>query len=684
MKKAKKNWHWIELIGFDVESPDYGVGAFFSRLHDKPEGISLLFSHIDFVNGHKNGDYVLDPCYCSYHGHPRNAERERQVWTSRQLQALVAELKSRGAKVIFSIFDMGSYADGNGQKIITPFVAAHPELRSYGKSGRQSSTVNPLHRFNGRPYAEFFARKALEVIEFYGFDGIQLADGISCSRPSVGNGDFSDEMVSQFRAYLAESDRPVSKKLAAVGDDTEKYAARRKYILKKLYFEYLLFCNSCWKIFYDRFYETVDPKEHIIFINSFWTRDPFEAFYRYGIDYRTAYRDGVYALMVEENSALYPSFSVESRGGFHLSLEKTRYAHYEYYMMQMMLKAYLPYLRQISLLPIADTMEDWNALRDNGNELRRSILRRNNCAVYAGGKYRPCAEAPFFCLSDCVSAHDWESLAALDSKAFLEDMDLPRGYSVYLSREGLLGEVERYADTRDYGVYKLACELASRSAQIASVITEEDLASYKQPLLVLFPEYCSEKEQELFAATDTPCVFISNRLSFGRELYRGQITVSARNIDALPDTSLLTKMQTYEGIRRCMKSYEDPEGGIWTAPLKYNEWNPKFTSALARMINLLLPIPEIKPRREYECKLTGFAKKDGSLILLISNDEYYNARPTVVFPEKVTSARSLTKYAGYPLEFDENSVTVGVSPRSMEIIEVRCETEKGRKNYDRT
>ena len=263
-------------------------------------------------------------------------------------------------------------------------------------------------------------------------------------------------------------------------------------------------------------------------------------------------------------------------------------------------------------------------------------------------------------------------------------MDRPLGYSVYFSREGLLGEVERYADTRDYGVYKLACELASRSAQIASVVTEEDLAAYKQPLLVLFPEYCSEKEQELFAATDTPCVFISNKLSFGRELYRGQITVSARNIDALPDTSLLTKMQTYEGIRRCMKSYEDPEGGIWTAPLKYNEWNPKFTSALARMINLLLPIPEIKPRREYECKLTCFAKKDGSLILLISNDEYYNARPTVVFPEKVTSARSLTKYEGYPIEFDENSVTVGVSPRSMEIIEVRCETEKGRKNYDRT
>ena len=115
---------------------------------------------------------------------------------------------------------------------------------------------------------------------------------------------------------------------------------------------------------------------------------------------------------------------------------------------------------------------------------------------------------------------------------------------------------------------------------------------------------------------------------------------------------------------------------LFRSPLKYNEWHPKFTNALARMISLLLPIPTVKPRREYECKLTGFAKKDGSVILLISNDEYYNARPTVVFPEKVASARSLTKYEGYPLEFDENSITLSVSPRSMEIIEVRCETQK--------
>ena len=48
--KMRKNWHWIELIGFDNNAADLGVSAFLSRLAESPEGVSLLFSHIDFVN----------------------------------------------------------------------------------------------------------------------------------------------------------------------------------------------------------------------------------------------------------------------------------------------------------------------------------------------------------------------------------------------------------------------------------------------------------------------------------------------------------------------------------------------------------------------------------------------------------------------------------------------------------
>ena len=63
-----KNWHWIELIGFDNKKSDYGVEDFLSRLKEDPEGVSILCSHIDFINSFDKdkGDYPLLPCYCSY------------------------------------------------------------------------------------------------------------------------------------------------------------------------------------------------------------------------------------------------------------------------------------------------------------------------------------------------------------------------------------------------------------------------------------------------------------------------------------------------------------------------------------------------------------------------------------------------------------------------------------------
>ena len=91
----RKNWHWIELIGFDNTSPDYGVAAFLSRLAKAPEGVSLLFSHIDFLNTFTpDGEYPLRPCDCSYSGHEFSVERRRQVWTNLQLKGLIRTLQA--------------------------------------------------------------------------------------------------------------------------------------------------------------------------------------------------------------------------------------------------------------------------------------------------------------------------------------------------------------------------------------------------------------------------------------------------------------------------------------------------------------------------------------------------------------------------------------------------------------
>ena len=106
----QKNWYWIELIGFDREADDYGVGHFFEVTSGNIEGITFLFSNIDFVNLHDGiTGKTLRPCDCSYGATLYSEERKRQPWTDVQLKGLVDELHKKGVKVTFSFFNLFTY-----------------------------------------------------------------------------------------------------------------------------------------------------------------------------------------------------------------------------------------------------------------------------------------------------------------------------------------------------------------------------------------------------------------------------------------------------------------------------------------------------------------------------------------------------------------------------------------------
>ena len=85
----QKNWYWIELIGFDCDEKDFGVGHFFEVTSGNIEGITFLFSNIDFVNLHDGiTGKALQPCDCSYGATLYSEERKRQPWTDVQLKGL--------------------------------------------------------------------------------------------------------------------------------------------------------------------------------------------------------------------------------------------------------------------------------------------------------------------------------------------------------------------------------------------------------------------------------------------------------------------------------------------------------------------------------------------------------------------------------------------------------------------
>lgn len=673
----RKNWHWIELVGFDNESEDYGVSDFLSRLKEPPEGVSLLFSHIDFLNTFTRveDDYPLRPCECSYAGHLYSRERKRQQWTSMQLKGLIQTLQRSGVKVIFSFFNLATYTNDERKGVSTEFVAAHPEICTMTWDAQyQKNCVDVLKRMqDGSYYQDYLIEKVKAVLDGYGFDGVQIADGISSFRTTVQNGDYSDDTIEQFSNWLLENGKEIPQMLAPVGTDTDAFIQRRKYVIDHMMYDFLLFNSYRWKRFYDNFYDKVDPKQYVIFVNSFWTREPFEAFYRYGIDYRSAYREGVYALMIEEVSTTYPSFSKGSRGGFYLPLEKSRHVHYEFYLMQMLLKAYVPQFKQVPLMPVGDTMEDWNAVHDLLNELKRAIFRRNNSRVYVDGQWLPCAEAPFYCLSDSIPAHDWAKLADLDDLKVLADLQNPLGYALYYPKDSVFGEVQRYIQSRDYGFVKLANLLLANGAYIASVAAGDNLNNIGCPILALLPEYYEEAELNTLLQLDVPVVFVSREKAWGDVLYDGQIVVSARNVSPRVAEETVSALQAGEGIQMCAVGGEDEQGGIWTMPLRYNEWNKEFLQALTQLLNDQLDVPKLLPDKESECKLTSFALKDGRVIVLVSNDEYYNVNVRVKFDRKIVSARAINRYEGYRTWFTEDTLQVAVPMRTMEMMEVWLE-----------
>ena len=227
-----EKWYWIELIGFDNTLPDYGAESFVSRAGDV-YGVSLLFSNVDFVCGFDPlGGEELSPCDCSYAAHPASEERQRQVWTKTQLKGLIKSLQALGVTVTLSFFDMFSYVD-DGRLALGKFPTEHPEIRCLDKNGTPCYIVNMLKRLQngGGNFFDYVARKTREVVDFYGFDGVQFADGISTFRLTVQNGDMSDDLVGQFVDYSGIRDENLT---PACDGNPALYKKRRKYIIENL------------------------------------------------------------------------------------------------------------------------------------------------------------------------------------------------------------------------------------------------------------------------------------------------------------------------------------------------------------------------------------------------------------------------------------------------------------------
>ncbi len=634
-----ERWYWIELIGFDNEKEDFGVGAFLSR-NVSTTGVSILFSHIDILF-HKEDR--LPERACSYFGHEYNRERRRQDWTRAQLRGLVRELKSRGIKVFFSCFDMTS--DITDQSRLCFNSNGNPEKLLY--------VIKPLDE--SLRVGDKVIEAIAEFIDEFGFDGLQLADGLSSNRLSIENGDFSLPLCK---------DSPIAIPKRLMKDGADVYVKRREWILKNARYEWTCYLADLWAELYKKLFDRI--KKPIIFNNA-WTRDSFEAFYRYGLDYSLCELDKAYGIMIEENSATRAITNVRDEGGVEFPLSHRNSFTYEYALMQQNIRLVTDGLKQISLTPISDTMEQWDAIRHCPTELSRAIVRRYNNFVYRKGKFEVCCDAPHYCLSDGVPRSDWEWLAKQESYR-IPTPDLIDGFAAVCNPSCLHADVKQFCEKRDYFGSALLNELVYGGLNLGASVSLSEVEGFNgaRALLVTDLNAYSEEDKAMLAKSSLPILVVGTEIELSLECsakYSGKyLSVALYGTHISPKLDSLSEKEKIKRAKKCS------HGEIWTEPLSYRRVDEGFFAELCRIMNEAFGLDRCG---NSELKITSFISQ-GEKYILISSDSYTYELPTVITKDEIKSATALMKDMGYKVRISEAGFTVRIPPRSLEIIKLEA------------
>ena len=324
MKNQKQNLYWIELCGFDKTKADYGVGELLKSIPQAVDGFVILFANLEFYHEFTadSDDVLLSINECAYGGKKRFGEERSMRWSKGQLKDLILTLHGLGKSVYATVFDGIEFPTKN------PFANENQTVFQLSYDGCGSPVCDLTSNLaNGAPYASFLGQKIRETVQFYGFDGVHFADGISSWRLPLQINNYSPERLLAFSKYLAESGEDSgAERVKKLADTALKIGAEYRKRSEKIWKDYrkdwIEFLSKLWA---ERFALLVleIPEDIKIIINAAWTRDPFEAKYRYGFDFNLLDFSRIFAYVYNDvNRKITPK---EDSCGFHISSDEYRY-----------------------------------------------------------------------------------------------------------------------------------------------------------------------------------------------------------------------------------------------------------------------------------------------------------------------------------------------------------------------
>jgi hypothetical protein len=651
-------WLWIELIGFDNERPDYGVQAYLDNAEFVPDAVSLFVFNADFIHTHDGlqADGPLPFDCCSYGGHPSSYERERQAWTRFQLKGLIRELQRHGIAVLVSVFDIFVTDDWIGQ---------HPELLHVNRAGDRIRSICPWKRLaDGSYYEDFFARKLAEVLRDCGFDGYHQADGYCHPRLSAYEGDYSDDMVGQF---VEATGVELPEGLAGEsGDRAEVVQQRAAWIWRHARREWLRFQAARIATFCRKVAEAVHAQGKWVVANNALTRDPFQALYRFGVDYRQMAEAGVDGFILE---TVAPGVSIGGEGG------RTAAPHYDFLAMVLLIKSYVPHLKLHCLNSAHDVNEQWDVLRHGPTLLEREIYCNSNLYRWRrDGSLERCSAGPVVCLADGIQPHEWQWLREWWERGFGTTTRRVIGATVVWSDAAHERQLDEFIDTRRWTTHKLLYELLAKGAPIYCAADVRDLAGVSGPILVLNPQLFAEEDLAAVLAYDRgPVIAIGGKTAalpepdFAFEDCYPPDALSCDVYGAAQEWEVTIAPDGPEEIPEDLMDLPEPQA--YFEELYFRKVSQSFLAGCVRVIADCAGAVKVLSRAGV-IRVQALELEDNLLRLLVGNDSHYYVITDLDVGREIESVRVVTPFPGTTPAFRGSRFGFRVPGRGMVIVDV--------------
>jgi len=475
-------WVWAELLAFDMEKPGLGVEEYISELGFVPEGVSLLISSPDIVLLHEGleNDAELPAAFCTRFGHPGNEVRDRQPWTRFLLRDLIAKLRAAGSKVFFSNFPEYQHNKFHHEWAADHLEVLIPMAHEQYPTGHGPS-LYALSRLNdGTYFRDFFASQLAKVCQDYEFDGWHGPDCF-CGHNPLTFSSCDDGMIAQYIEWGAADLPDVVTK--SCENNPLKMKDRVGWLWKHRRAEWIDFHGDQWANFWRVVCAALHADGRLAYVNSAWTRDPFEARYRLGFDYRKVVDAGVDAIVVETVA-----------GGIMLYEDKE--FHYEFLSMLMHVKACVPDTKLIFLHNIKDVVENWDLLRHAPPLFEREVYALSNVYhMQPSGELVRDVDGLMCCLADGIAADEWRWITERWKLAFEPVPERVLGAAFVWSDSALERFMEVYPASRIPSMQRLTHLLIEHNAPISLSVDVSAVDKVDGPLIVLNPQLFSEEER---------------------------------------------------------------------------------------------------------------------------------------------------------------------------------------------